>query len=564
MINTATASNKDKSTISNHFFYLSALIVALLLLIKPLTVSTVPPLLDYSIHLSRSYIIDNYRADPFLNQIYKIDWRPMPNLASDILLLPLLSFFDIEVAGRILVGCCTVLNVLGVLSLYRANFGHLSWWPLISVLPAYHGALSSGFLNYSVGVSFLLFALAGSVLMARQRSALKISAMLLSSLILLFCHVIVFGLYIIFTFFYHVFSDNLPFHSFLKRCIYSVKLHILPTLIPLLIYFQYSLSQVVARENHLLIGEWTLGSKIRGILMPLLSGDLALDVLSLIVVAGSVIFLVVSRQNIISRGLIPGAAIVLSLFLVLPGHMVDAAFISDRLTIPAVLVIIGSISPSLSNNKLTLVTASVVASLLLARTSSLSNSWLASHEYYQRLSHAIEKIEPGSSVMISSPLTDIGGQGYLFWFRLLSSSPRWHFALVNIPTLHSLPALPLTQRSSFSQLHFVWADKQILSLANPFQELDYGDGGASTWKPDVILNSHDDGSLSISDHADRFDYILFVYADHLEQKLRDRLATLSPVYVDDGIILLKHSTKMSWKSRFDRSQTKTDPAVRWK
>jgi len=522
--------------------YWSTVGICLLILIRPFLVDTVPPLLDYAIHLSRAYIVDNHATDPFLNEIYDVDWRPIPNLASDILLVPLLVVFDVDVAGRILLGLCVLSTVIGVLLLHRSTFGHRSWWPLLSVLPAYHGALSAGFINYSIGVAFLLFALSASVSLNIYRSIFSPAALLSLSLIVFFCHAITFGLFILFSFFFHLLKERSNDNCF-RACFFDVAtVHFFPTVVPFLIYLYYSLYEVVARENHLLVGEWTLGSKVRGAIMPVLSGEIVLDILSLLFVVGLIVAAIFSPSRNVSRGLMVGSTIVLIMSIILPGHMIDAAFISDRLTIPACLVMISSINPVKINKNIIILSIFSTLTLIFLRSECLIKSWQDSSEYYTRITDAVQKIESGSSVAISSPLTDIGGQSYIYWLELLFSSPSWHFALINIPTLHSLPVLALTRRSTFSQLHFVWADKQILSLATSFQDLNFGDGGASTWSPGEVLEEHGDLTIKTSDYMNRFDYFLFVYVNHLGSDLLAKIASLDPLYADDDIVLLKNQS----------------------
>ncbi|MGI9451417.1 MAG: hypothetical protein ACR2QH_12415, partial [Geminicoccaceae bacterium] len=233
-----------------------------------------------------------------------------------------------------------------------------------------------------------------------------------------------------------------------------------------------------------------------------------------------------------------GLAIVTGLFLVLPGQMLDAAFISDRLPVAIVLVAIASTNPQGIKKKNAAFFAALVLSLTMMRASSMTINWMESSHYYRHLNKAADIVERGSSVMILSPMTELRDQGVGFWHDIRMTSPNWHFSLLNIPALHSYAVIPLTKRAIFSQLHFVWADKQILSLNEPYDALNFGDGGDSTWDPKILLEQSGKNGATMS-NREQFDYFLVVYADRLPPKLRHEIESRSPVYTDEEIILLR-------------------------
>lgn len=549
--------------------YAITLVGLLALLLAPLFLSTVPPLLDYPIHLSRVYIYNNHNTNSFLGSMFNIDWRPLPNLGSDILLLLLTKFFSIELAGRLLLGLIITLTLIGTLVLHRVIFSTWSWWPLLAVFPAYHGALTAGFLNYSLGLSSMLIFLAAYIQLRKAHAFLSLSASVSFGIILYFCHIVSFGIFAIFLFGYEAFFQAQPSGRVkpYRQLVHAI-IRVFPALLlPLLMYIHHSLMEVVARPSPMIIGEWSLSHKLRGIFMPIMSGDYFIDLIVLIFLSALFAVLFIGKKIVFNRGLIFGCLLIFLLFMLLPSHLLEAAFIMDRLPIAIVLVLLAATSVKDLHRHHAFGVAALVLILAIARVCSLGASWRESDIYYQRMASTLDKIEPGASVMIVSPFTRVQGKSLGFWHDVRMSAPNWHFALLNIPALHSAPILPLTKRSAFSQMHFVWPDKQVLSLSHEFAHLDYGDGGASTWHPSEIFLSpnvdrprlaktepqHDNNGMGshpleisysesdrpealrqviLSDDAERFDYIILLYLDLIPHAVVEGIRQ-SFDYVDD-------------------------------
>lgn len=510
----------------------------LTILNAPLTVDVVPPLLDYPIHLARSYITLEYANDPLLREIFTIEWRPIPNLASDIILFFLGRFFEIETAGRLLIGFCTVLTVLGVIFLHRVNFSYWGWWPLLAIIPTYHGALTAGFINYSIGIALIPWFLAAAKLINQHKLVYRVITLSALALILFFCHVISVGLFGIYLFGSECWNIAKNRCTSPRNIASSATVLTIPFILPALLYIEHSFSKVIERDNSAIIGIWDLDARLRGALMPFLSGEYIFDFVAFFLFALIFIFTIYQKILNFSNDYSIGMIIVILLFLVLPGQMLNAAFISDRLPIAVVLVGIASTNPQGVKKEHASFIAALVLTLMIARASSMTISWMESSRYYYRLNKAIENVERGASVMILSPMTNLRNKGVGFWHNLRATSPRWHYSLLNIPALHSYAVIPLTKRAVFSQLHFVWADKQILSLRQPYSTLDFGDGGDSTWDPALILDQSREDGLVISSR-ERFDYFLVVYADRLSPELRLEIENRSPIYLDEELILLR-------------------------
>src|SRR5215469_4772948 len=63
---------------------LALLLVGMLIACLPVLLTAAPPLVDYPNHLARMHIIGALGASPTLGQFYELVWRPIPNLAMDV------------------------------------------------------------------------------------------------------------------------------------------------------------------------------------------------------------------------------------------------------------------------------------------------------------------------------------------------------------------------------------------------------------------------------------------------------------------------------------------------
>ena len=565
--------------------YWLALCSLVLILVSPLSVDTIPPLLDYPIHLARSYIYGEYENNHILRAMFNIDWRPIPNLGSDVALLFLTKIFTIETSGRILLAIIMILNVTGVVILHRVNFQCWSFWPFIVVLPAYHGALGAGFLNYSIGLSLVPFAL--SVHIVTRGSGFGVNLLLnsISVIILYFCHIIsvaIFG-FLLFGAEFWIMKEHLFSFCYRRKILTKIISIIVPFIVPAVLYVKFSFFEIMSRSDPMVIGDWSFVHKIRGVFMPILSGLYFYDLVALMFIIFIFTIVLFSKDLVIEKGLLFGCGIIALCFFVLPSHMLEAAFIMDRLPIACILIAIASINPmGFGRARLFLITA---LSLFLAawRSSFIAIAWGESDIYYQRLNRVLANVEPGSSVMIASPITRIEGRSLRFWHDVRMTAPNWHFALLNIPALHSMAVLPLTKRSAFSQIHFVWTDKQVLSLSGEFEHLDYGDGGASTWHPAEVLIGGESPTcrsepvdkamienwfaiheseaavesdncglgqkLSVHEYVRNFDYILFVYTNYFYSGFSNQIQREFVSYSDEGIVLMEVPSPDSWRTQ---------------
>src|SRR5437879_5969298 len=118
------------------------------------------PLFDYPNHLARMHILADYDRSAFLRQFYALDWRPIPNLAMDLIVPPLTRIMPLAAAGKIFVLAIFLLIAGGTALLHRVLFGRWSAWSLLAFLLLYNRILLWGFVNFLFGVGLALVAAA--------------------------------------------------------------------------------------------------------------------------------------------------------------------------------------------------------------------------------------------------------------------------------------------------------------------------------------------------------------------------------------------------------------------
>ncbi|HUB97284.1 MAG TPA: hypothetical protein VL993_15285, partial [Stellaceae bacterium] len=94
------AQSKDAPGLSNLPLrvFAALFIVLFAVAVVPVLRSGVLPLVDYPNHLARMAIIARLPHDPILQHYYALAWRPIPNLAMDVLVPPLLGIMPLLAA----------------------------------------------------------------------------------------------------------------------------------------------------------------------------------------------------------------------------------------------------------------------------------------------------------------------------------------------------------------------------------------------------------------------------------------------------------------------------------
>jgi hypothetical protein len=136
--------------------YYAALLTVLIAVLVPIWLVDYPGMVDYPNHLVRCYIIAHYQDNPLWQQRYFLVHDPFPNLAIDLVVVPLLRFFPLIVCGKLFLSLSATLYVVGCSAVGRAVIGKPNWLALICAFTFYNSSLFYGFVNYIFGVGVFL------------------------------------------------------------------------------------------------------------------------------------------------------------------------------------------------------------------------------------------------------------------------------------------------------------------------------------------------------------------------------------------------------------------------
>jgi hypothetical protein len=147
----------DKRALRAYYLLLGGILAVL---VVPLWVVDYNTLVDFPSHLGRVHVLANYARVPFFQQLFRLVMEPVPNLASDLFLLPLFAWCSPVTAGKIFLSAIVLLFGLGCHLLAVSIHGRPSWMAPLCALLAYHANFLHGFVNYCFALGLFLIALA--------------------------------------------------------------------------------------------------------------------------------------------------------------------------------------------------------------------------------------------------------------------------------------------------------------------------------------------------------------------------------------------------------------------
>src|ERR1035438_9651640 len=136
--------------------YYAMLLIVFFVILVPIWMVDYPGMVDYPNHLARCYILAHYYDNPVFQQRYILDHSPIPNLAIDLIVTPLLRILPLIVAGKVFLSIAAALYVLGCSAVGRAVTGKPNWLALVCAFTFYNSQLLYGFVNYVFGIGVFL------------------------------------------------------------------------------------------------------------------------------------------------------------------------------------------------------------------------------------------------------------------------------------------------------------------------------------------------------------------------------------------------------------------------
>lgn len=131
----------------------------MLSLVVPVWIVDIPPLVDVINHGARIFIIANVDSNPFFAEHFEVVFEPIPNMALDLFVLPLIGYAGLWTALKLFITASILLFAFGSYLLSGADGDRPSPSFYISLFLFYGSTFYFGYLNYLFGIALFLVTL---------------------------------------------------------------------------------------------------------------------------------------------------------------------------------------------------------------------------------------------------------------------------------------------------------------------------------------------------------------------------------------------------------------------
>jgi hypothetical protein len=377
----------------HHFILLSLFITVANGL--PFLAADYVPLWDWPAHLSRAYVIRNIQDNGDLGVFYNLHSWLMPNIASDLGLVWLMSWFDPYTAGRLFVYVTILLTMFGVgLTSYALNRRLLAIPLLLSAVLAFNGILLWGFINYLFGIALVLCGIGTWILLERFSFTSRVAIGCLISTIIFFAHLAAFGIYALTIFSYSFQAFLLARKSTGKNDVSGIIIAAL-NIIPLVAIF---LALSPMKSGASLIQYPTLSIKMEGLIQGLITYNLFADILFFSVIFLVLIIAVRHWRDYISldRPLLFPIVSLVFVYLVAPHILIGSAFFESRLPIAILLMFVSSLKDDFVAYRYKYVIVIFLSITIFVRSILLTSDWRNYNGHYQAFNSCFNSLPEGA------------------------------------------------------------------------------------------------------------------------------------------------------------------------
>ena len=479
-------------------------------LLAPVLLVELPPLADYPNHLARAYILAFGADDPVLARMFAPDWALTPNLATDLILPPLMRVLSPYTAGKVAVGLALLLPATGVIALSLALFRERSAWPLGVGFVAYNAMFLLGFVNFQIAIGLGLWGAACWVALA-DRPVSQIVAGAAFALVAFICHLYGFIYFAVIVGCFELAEVARGGRAFLRRAVALGAALVLPAGLYFATSFSGAGGPVVWQD---------ISRKLLYLLTPVLTYSRSLALL-----VGGVLLLALlawAARRRLSVAPVGWFAVPLLLLLsaVLPVGAKGAYWIDTRIPLLLALVLFAVTMPRLRRREAILATL-VLGMLFAGRMAYIASVWRGAALDVRDVRTVLAAVDPGRRLLTveanptlhqpdgGTPRSRVLGPGFPLAY--------WHYG-----------ALALLDRHAF------WADAFTLPGQQPMLALPpYSastDGGVSSPRDYTALEAYARGDATdpayLAGWPAKFDYVLLLNAEavpNLALVLPDRL-----------------------------------------
>jgi hypothetical protein len=438
----------------------------------PVLICGILPLVDYPNHLARMTLLARLPQDGLLQHYYALAWRPIPDLAMDALVPPLLRLMPLASAGRAFVLLMFLLIAGGASLLGRVLNGRWSPWPLLVFLLLYNRLLLWGLLNYLFGLGLALLAFALMLVLDRRSVALRLAAGTAAAFAIYFAHLMAFGVYAA------ALASSVASRPARDRFARTAII-LAPLVLPLLL---------LALSGDEQAGTLAFSAPWRKLDLPFSVFDLyhrPFDVACFLAWAGALAWGYWRGWLTLAPAVRWPLAALTLLYLLMPTQMLGATGIDRRLPLAIALFLTAGTSWATPEVRRERIALGAAAALFVLRMATVIASWHASDRIYRSDLAALESLPMGA--------------------RLAVAAPPDAAAVVATPLLH-LPALAAAERDAFVPTLFTYRGQQPIAIAPAYADLAAASAPARFWQR-FVAGAPDAGEDAL---LRRYGFVAFV------------------------------------------------------
>jgi hypothetical protein len=456
-------------------------------LVFPMLLVDAPPLLDYLNHLARFFVLADGGGDPVLARMYAPHWAIIPDLALDVLAMPLVKVLPVLIAGKLAVCAIILLPVIGTMAYARATHGRLSYWSLGVGLVAYNMTVLLGFMNFLAGIGLAMLLAAAWIRWRDAYPARTVALCAIGAAALFFCHLMGVVLFLILTGAFELAAVwDRPRTVFPRAAAFAI----LPAAVGVL--YLLSPLQAVSAETLWL----SPGDKAVQLLAPVIGYDEVQDGLTAALLALTVLGLAAGRAlRVPAHGAI-AIVVLLALYAGAPFIMKGTCFLDTRFAIMLGYLLFGAVMPARLPRAAAATIAVAFAAVFAWRMTTIDAVWSSYQRDIDGMRAAIAEVQPGDRVYVTSVAPEEAPD---YWRHAPQSRMLW----TGLRLDYHLAALVLLERRAFWPFLFTDPAQQPIIVLPPYERL--ADSAGS-------MLAHDDPQAISREMLRGYDFLLLLNA----------------------------------------------------
>lgn len=362
----------------------ACLALCLVLVALPVVLVQWPPIFDYPNHLARAHVIDRLDSSAvFAAHMHTTNFL-IPNVLADLLVLALIPFGGVLMAGKALLVTTFALTLTGAYAVNRQLTGRFSPWPLLAAALLYNEGFFWGFLNYNLGLGLLLWGVAVWLALRCRTAGERMAVGACFALLIFLAHLVAFGLYAVAVAVIELRRPNVA------RLV-QAGAQFVP---PLVIFLALS---PAGELEFIALFDFSVTGKVMPFARILSSGNPVLDFATLAALGGVIATGMLSGLAHCQGTLLLLAATFLALVLTMPFSMLGSYFLDSRIIFACALMFAASLSPRKRGSSAGI--AVIVLTIVGGRTLGLLVDWREQEADYTVLIAALDRVPSGSIIV---------------------------------------------------------------------------------------------------------------------------------------------------------------------